>query len=550
MESPERTHGDWGAWLAIALTALVAVGCAQAQATPSPTPAPPFVSAEPAASGTPAPELCQPGEPDCIGELAPGIHTTANLLIPMTFEVPAGWQKTLDVAGSVNIGPLGGTGFIGILPDWAIANQAECTGDPEPNVGTTADDLVAWIADHPGLLTSMNETVSLDGLSGHLLEVRVNPDEAGPCAVGFNMFTHQSTLDDVGWWTLFNEEAARLHILDAGGGHTVTVHVQAPHQDFEEFVELATPVVESFVFETTPHFRGYHELVTVESMQGVLLFGGFTSSPPDGGVSLHDSWFSSSPSAWTRADLKPMSFGTASAYDSASDRVVSFAIVGPVDTSVNETWSYDPAADSWTAVGNNQPEGMHGARAAYDAESDRIIVVAPEPGRTWAYDVDTDTWEELSRHTAGIRGFHGIAYDSESDRVVAFGGGHSDRPGVTATYDYNSDTWTDVSTDAGPTDRAYQAMAYDPTTDRVIMFGGAGAAEAPTDETWAFDTDTSTWSLLSPSMAPTSRGWASMALNPVDNTLVLFGGGSIREEYTAETWIFDPATDEWTGPRP
>jgi hypothetical protein len=299
-----------------------------------------------------------------------------------------------------------------------------------------------------------------------------------------------------------------------------------------------------------PVARVYNHLASVDTLPGVLLFGGITSSPPDGGVFLGDSWLAGAPPAWTRADpgsVVPM--GDALAYDAGSDRVVVFAIVaaGEGFASQNETWAYDPAADEWSLVGTEQPDGLHGARAAYDAESDRIIVIARESLRVWAYDLDSDTWERRASQTAGIDTYHGIAYDAESDRVAVFGGGLGLGPGATLAYDYNSDTWTDLSSDASPTERAYQAMAYDPTTDRIIMFGGVeGGAETPTDETWAYDVNSSMWSLLNPPTRPSPRGWAALAFNPADRSLVLFGGGPRREEATDETWVFNPDTDDWT----
>jgi len=51
----------------------------------------------------PTPDLCQPSDSSCVGPLAPGIHTTANLITPLTFEVPEGWAKQLDVPGSVGL---------------------------------------------------------------------------------------------------------------------------------------------------------------------------------------------------------------------------------------------------------------------------------------------------------------------------------------------------------------------------------------------------------------------------------------------------------------
>lgn len=315
---------------------------------------------------------------------------------------------------------------------------------------------------------------------------------------------------------------------------------------------VPTPATASPTPEPTePAARVYHHLTSVDTLPGILLFGGITSSPPDGGVFLGDSWIAATtPPPWTRADPgSAVPMGDAVAYDTGSDRVVVFAIVAAGDSfaTQNETWAYDPAADEWAVVGREQPGGLHGARAAYDAESDRIIVIAKETAKVWAYDVDTDTWEERASQTLGLGTYHGIAYDAESDRVVVFGGGASSGSGTTLAYDYNTDTWTDLSSDTSPNDRVYQAMAYEPTTDRIIMFGGVqGGAETPTDETWAYDVDANTWTLLDPTTRPSPRGWAALAFNPADRTLVLFGGGPRREEATDETWVFNPEADDWT----
>jgi hypothetical protein len=162
-----------------------------------------------------------------------------------------------------------------------------------------------------------------------------------------------------------------------------------------------------------PAARVYSHLVRVDSHPGVMLLGGITTSPPFGGVFLGDTWLASAPPAWARADPgSSVPVADAVAYDAGSDRVVVFAIVaaGPEPyASVRETWAYDPAADSWSLVGTEQPAGLHGARAAYDAESDRIIVISMEENQVWAYDLDTDTWEARSNETPGISTYNGIA---------------------------------------------------------------------------------------------------------------------------------------------
>lgn len=37
-----------------------------------------------------------------------------------------------------------------------------------------------------------------------------------------------------------------------------------------------------------------------------------------------------------------------------------------------------------------------------------------------------------------------------------------------------------------------------------------------------------------------------MAYEPDEKVIVLFGGGPLRTEYTAETWIYDPRANTWS----
>jgi hypothetical protein len=93
-------------------------------------------------------------------------------------------------------------------------------------------------------------------------------------------------------------------------------------------------------------------------------------------------------------------------------------------------------------------------------------------------------------------------------------------------------------------------MAYDPGTDRMILFGGVtGGQEEPLADTWAYDYDTNTWTELSPAMSPSARGWHALAYDPEAGAIVLFGGGRTRDEATAETWLYDPATGAWAKTR-
>lgn len=234
-------------WLVVGLEIFLA-GCAAVS--------PPAATPTPATSASPIPTLmvCQPSEPSCIGPLAPGVHTTVNLITPVTIEFPDGWSRTLDVPGSAQFeSSTFPTGSIGIRPDWAIANQERCTSDPEPDLGRTVEDLVTWLTEHPGLITSTPSPASLGGFEGQVLDVWKDPDWSGPCAGRVSLFTHVGTINDPGWWDVNDTARLRLYFLAAGGDRVVTVHVETTDEaDFERFVEAATPILESFDFGAAP----------------------------------------------------------------------------------------------------------------------------------------------------------------------------------------------------------------------------------------------------------------------------------------------------------
>lgn len=234
--------------LAATMTMIVA-GCGSTALSPLATPR---IAESPTPDVTPA--LCQPSDPSCIGPLAPGIHTTANLLTPVKFEVPDGWSKELDVPGSFQlVSSAIPSGSIGIRPDWAIANQSACTADPEPGVRRKVDDLVRWLVEHPGLITSSPAPVSIGGLDGQVIDLRKDPAWSGPCEGKVSLFTHVGTINDPGWWDVTDSARLRLYFLAAGDERTVTVHVETGDEaSFEAFVEAAQPIVESFDFGSSP----------------------------------------------------------------------------------------------------------------------------------------------------------------------------------------------------------------------------------------------------------------------------------------------------------
>ena len=297
-----------------------------------------------------------------------------------------------------------------------------------------------------------------------------------------------------------------------------------------------------------PTARGYHALISLGE-RGVLVVGGSTAVPRDGGKALSDPW-SFREGRWIAAGggIRPV-LADAYGYDANSGRaiVLAFAFSAFEQVSVSATWIFDPATDRWEERLEPGRPSLSGARAAYDRKADRLVVL-DEIGKTWSYDVDADQWvDRLPRSGPRGRRYSALAYDEQSDRTILFGGaGNAD----TWAYDYSANTWTEMRPAKSPPGRLYHAMAYDPKSDRVILFGGVtGGDEKPYADTWTYDYDANTWTELALQSAPSARGWHAMAYDAASAAVVLFGGGADRGQFRADTWVFDPVRLAWSSAR-
>ena len=170
-------------------------------------------------------------------------------MTPVSYAVPAGWSKSLDVPGAFNLGTDAyPSALIAVWPDWQIADQANCTADAEPGRGRTVTDLVSFLAEHPGLVTTPPQPATIGGLDGQVIDVSKDPQFEG-CSGKVNLFTHRGTIDDVGWIDMPDGRQARYWFLDVGDGHVVNAAMENDDRDsVAAFLAEAEPIVESFDF--------------------------------------------------------------------------------------------------------------------------------------------------------------------------------------------------------------------------------------------------------------------------------------------------------------
>src|SRR5438552_3695161 len=149
-----------------------------------------------------------------------------------------------------------------------------------------------------------------------------------------------------------------------------------------------------------PPMRYCHATAYDAQSDRVILFGGDLA----GGL-FNDTWaYDFNTNAWT--DMAPglsppATLCDAMAYDSESDRVILFGgYVSGVGVS-NDTWAYNFNTNTWTDMNPLvKPPGRYYHATAYDSASDRVILFGGyDSGSnfndTWAYDFNTNAWTNM-----------------------------------------------------------------------------------------------------------------------------------------------------------
>lgn len=310
-----------------------------------------------------------------------------------------------------------------------------------------------------------------------------------------------------------------------------------------------------------PVAQGYHHMAYDEESDKVILV-------PVQGNNFEpigsQTWiFDLNAKIWQKSDGPTYGEGPM-AYDSQSDRIILFQGTGGKTTFVpiGKTWAFDTNTKTWEEMEPVEgPSGILGERMVYDSESDRIILFGglevtgrdafgAETSDIWAYDYDTNTWTYMqpggNLDFPQGENFFAMSYDAGADRVIAWQCTATLSENKIIIYDYNSNTLDERETDTHPNYCVYNAMVYDPGTGLNILFGGVTGSEKPSNETWGYDYETNTWQLISAANPPAARGWHAMVYDTAAHVMVLFGGGVSRNEFTNETWIYDPIKNEWS----
>ncbi|MBB5057374.1 N-acetylneuraminic acid mutarotase [Granulicella aggregans] len=212
------------------------------------------------------------------------------------------------------------------------------------------------------------------------------------------------------------------------------------------------------------------------------------------------------------------------------------------------------------------------AAVAHNSEDNQFLLF----GGTYGTTRFSDTWllgssgwqlQHPSTHPEE-RVSAALAFDSIRDEYVLFGGRVKKSAAATCnagavptglatelfckdTWVYKKNNWTRMSPATMPPRRELHAMAFDAASGQVVMFGGVGyTSSAPLGDTWVWNG--SNWKQIVTAHKPPARFLHSMAYDPVNQKVVMFGGdGGVK--ILNDTWLWNgsdwlPAPKQITPP--
>jgi hypothetical protein len=234
--------------LVTAILALLA-GCASGNpAVPTPTAASSSTQG-PSAPVRPVPHLPLPA----------GTYTSEVFKTPLTYTVPAGWKMFEDEAGQFGLALVANDRpCVCVWRDVSVAAKS-CAESPEPGVGRSAKKITTWLANREGLVTTEPKAVTVGGLSGYLIDIKMDPTWKGTCPFSGGSATVPllvgSGISAGVFWGSDADSSQREYILDLGpnaadGNIAINVQICCGVTE-DERIAAVTPVIESFAFKTS-----------------------------------------------------------------------------------------------------------------------------------------------------------------------------------------------------------------------------------------------------------------------------------------------------------
>jgi len=217
-----------------------------------------------------------------------------------------------------------------------------------------------------------------------------------------------------------------------------------------------------------------------------------------------------------------------------------------------ELEAFDPEAQAWSPA---FPESRQGQWTAEDYPPFRIYGQSGPDGLRWDegprlqvvggyHSTNRIRWWDFDgvRRPSPIHTFNMACWDSKRERIVYY----SDA--CTFALDPATNTWTDLQAENHPTtcrSLAWASMCYDPVNDEMLLFGG-GLATNPSGAapTWIYDCRKNRWRRLAADVQPPPRCNAPLVFEPATRQIVMFGGYN-QAAALSDVWTYDCPTRRW-----
>jgi len=299
---------------------------------------------------------------------------------------------------------------------------------------------------------------------------------------------------------------------------------------------------------TVPHVLQSAEMAYDPTSGKGIMFGGLES---DNNVDESLTWsFDLATKTW--AQLHPSTAPSARdggplVYDPADAKIVLFGGTAVISAggdrkAYNDTWAYDPAKNTWTDLkpSGTAPSPRSDPAFVYDSKDAKYLLFGGWNGtednnETWSYDPKANTWTQLNPtgSVPSARSRTASVYDPSSGKLYMFGGfakATGDYLDEMWTYDPTANTWTQIQPKGTVPEVRNAACLVIDASGKFLMFGGANE-DYGFNDTWFYDPAGNTWTMLNQTDIHALGGklpqWRSSAAYYYDakaGALVVFGG--------------------------
>jgi hypothetical protein len=238
------------------------------------------------------------------------------------------------------------------------------------------------------------------------------------------------------------------------------------------------------------------------------------------------------------------------AADPAMGRLILFGGRDGNGTPLGDTWVYDVAAESWSALEGPAPSPRFGQAVAVDTARRALYLFGGQAdgatffNDTWRLDLDDFAWSEIVTGDARPSPRYGTSavLDDQGNVLVSHGFTFEGRFDDTWSLDPASGIWTDVSpaAETRPLKRCLHEAVWDAAEQRMLLYGGcsSGFGPCPQGDLWAFDPVARTWTDLTPVTSPAARSNPALIQDDVSGGIHLIDGLT-ETGYAADLWTLD-----------